>query len=209
VLIDFDHVVRRHLARQERQSGRPPRWLNLGCGVDRWPGAVNLDLAALRGVDVAARLGEHHLPFREESFSIVVCRDILEHVDVVPALREVHRVLEVGGSVLISAVHFTSRNLFVDPTHIRGYSARTLDFFAGGGPADASWRRPYYFDFSFRAVERVQLQFSAGLGNGRYLVWDRLVEPLVNRSRRSQDLYEMTALSRIFPAANVVAALTK
>ena len=33
----------------------------------------------------------------------------------------------------------------------------------------------------------------------------RVVEPLVNSSRMAQDVYEMTFLSRLFPAANVVA----
>ncbi|MGH9042814.1 MAG: class I SAM-dependent methyltransferase [Acidimicrobiia bacterium] len=181
--------------------------LNLGSGTDSLAGFVNLDLVPVPGVDVVASLGSAPLPFPDDTFGVVLCRDVLEHVDVVAALREVHRLTVPGGLVLISTVHFTSRNLYVDPTHVRGYSVRTLDFFAGAG--EERWRRPYYFDFMFGAVEYAAIQFHTTLGKGRLFVWDRLVEPCVNASRATQDLYEMTFLSRLAPAANVVAILRK
>lgn len=199
--VDLERVLARHAGR--RPDGRR---LNLGCGTDLRPGYVNVDVAPIPGVDLTASLGTGSLPFADGTFSVVLCRDILEHVDVVPALAEVHRVLAPGGVVVISAVHFTSRNLFVDPTHIRGYSVRTFDFFARSTKA---WHRPYYFPYSFAAVEDVQIQFSTLQGNGRLLVWDRIVEPAVNWKPVVQDLYEMTFLSRLFPAANVVAVLRK
>jgi SAM-dependent methyltransferase len=212
--IDFEHVLQDATTELAPAALRLPR-LNLGSGRDRRDGFVNLDLVAMPAVDVAARLGEG-LPFRPDTFGVVVCRDILEHVDVVPAMRDVHRVTAPGGLVIVSAVHFTSRNLYVDPTHIRGFSVRTLEFFAaddkGGehsGAGGEGWRRPYYFDFSFRRVGFAAIQFGTTLGNGRFLVWDRFVEPCVNARRITQDFYEMTGLSRIFPAANVVAVLQK
>jgi SAM-dependent methyltransferase len=177
--------------------------LNIGAGWDRRPGFVNLDLAAIAGVDVVADLEGSGLPFPTGTFGLVLCRDVLEHVDVVPALEEVHRVTAPGGAVVVSAVHYTSRNLYVDPTHRRGFSARTFDYFVPGAPAQD---RSYYFDFGFSRVE-THLQFSSRLGKGRYLVWDRIVEPLVNRRPSFQDLYEMTAASRAFPAANVLSVL--
>jgi SAM-dependent methyltransferase len=192
--------------RLRRNAERRPR-LNIGSGHDRRAGYVNLDLVPLPGVDVAARLGSAFLPFRDDTFGLVLCRDVLEHVDVVPALQEIHRVTAPGGAVVVSAVHFTSRNLYVDPTHVRGYSVRTIDFFTKG--AERRWLREYYFDFAFGALEYAAIQFGTTLGNGRYFLWDRVVEPLVNSSRRAQDVYEMTFLSRLFPAANVVAVLRK
>ena len=204
--IDFERVLRGALAAQPAAAGRLPR-LNLGSGTDRREGFVNLDLVAMPGVDVAASLGSAPLPFRDGAFGVVVCRDILEHVDVVPAMRDVHRIIAPGGIVVVSAVHFTSRNLYVDPTHIRGFSVRTIEFFARGD--ERGWRRPYYFDFAFDDIEYAAIQFGTTLGNGRFLVWDRAIEPCVNARRLTQDLYEMTGASRLFPAANVVAVLRK
>lgn len=182
--------------------------LNLGSGTDRRRGYVNLDRAALPEVDVAATLDPAALPFAGGRFGVVLCVDVLEHVGVVPALREIHRVLVPGGLAVVSAVHFTSRNLYVDPTHVRGFSVRTFEFFAQP-QRDRNWHRSYYFDFAFSGVEQASVQFGSTLGKGRFLVWDRLVEPLVNARAALQDFYEMTALARIFPAANVLAVLRK
>lgn len=204
--IDFERVLAGAMANLPTATQELPR-LNLGSGRDRRDGFVNLDLVAMPGVDVAASLGSSSLPFRDGAFGVVVCRDILEHVEVVPAMRDVHRITAPGGTVIVSAVHFTSRNLYVDPTHIRGFSVRTLEFFARGDERD--WRRPYYFDFAFGDIEFAAIQFGTTLGHGRFLVWDRAVEPCVNARRLTQDLYEMTGVSRMFPAANVVAVLRK
>lgn len=204
--VDLQGVLDRAIAVAGPAVADRPR-LNLGSGTDRRPGFVNLDVAAIAGVDVVASLGDEPLPFPDATFGVVLCRDVLEHVDVAGALREVHRVTAPGGLVVVSTVHFTSRNLYVDPTHIRGYSVRTLDFFAGAG--EEAWRRPYYFDFSFSAVDYAAIQFHTTLGKGRWFVWDRVVEPLVNSGRAAQDVYEMTFLSRLAPAANVVAVLRK
>lgn len=212
--IEFERVLDDAIAPLAADRRALPR-LNVGSGRDHRDGFVNLDLVAIPGVDVAASLGTAPLPFRTDTFGVVVCRDILEHVDVVPAMRDIHRVTAPGGIVIVSAVHFTSRNLYVDPTHVRGFSVRTLEFFAAepagtnGDDAGEGWRRPYYFDFSFRRIQYATIQFATTLGNGRFLVWDRVVEPCVNARRLTQDIYEMTGLSRAFPAANVVAVLQK
>lgn len=203
--IDLEDRLRAAVA-QCHDPNRPDRLLNIGCGRDRRDKYVNLDIFPLVEVDVVASLGTQSLPFADDTFGVVLCRDVLEHVEIVPALREVHRVLAPGGAVVISAVHFTSRNLYVDPTHVRGFSVRTFDFFV----TDAGRRdRSYYFDFGYSELVESSIQFMTLLGRGRYLVWDRLVEPLVNARPILQELYELTFASRLFPAANVIAVLRK
>jgi predicted SAM-dependent methyltransferase len=193
----------RYLAASVPTPPAPGRGLNVGCGHDVRAGYVNQDVADLPGVDVVCELGEEKLPFEDGAFDVILARDVLEHVDLIPALRELHRVLAPGGRLVISTVHFTSKNLWVDPTHRRGFSLRTLDMFVGSGT------RAYYFDFSFEAIEHVKLQSTNDGGLGRWLFWHRAAEPLINTSRQVQDAYEATFLARLIPGANVLAVLRR
>jgi SAM-dependent methyltransferase len=193
----------RYLASVLPAPPSPGRGLNVGCGHDVRPGYVNQDIADLPGVDVVCELGEEKLPFEDGAFDVILARDVLEHVDLVPALRELHRVLAPGGRLVISTVHFTSRNLWIDPTHRRGFSLRTLDMFVGNGT------RSYYFDFAFDSIEHVKLQMNNEDGPGRWLLWHRAAEPLINASRQVQDGYEATFLARLLPGGNVLAVLRR
>jgi len=174
--------------------------LNLGCGTDIRPGWVNLDIAALPGVDVVHDLNQMPLPFPAGEFSLVYAKDVLEHVNYVQVLRELHRILAPGGILEIQVPHFTSADNYIDPTHIRRFSIRTFDFFVANHPTS----RHYYFDFAFTSIERRRINFFRGP-----LIWDYLVQPLVNAHFKIQKYYELTFLSRLFPAQNIELVMRK
>ena len=176
--------------------------LNLGCGTDIRSGWVNLDVAALPGVDVVHDLDELPLPFEDASFDAIAAKDVLEHLDWIPVLRELHRILRPGGRVAVMSPHFTSPAVWVDPTHRAAFSIQTFEFFARDGRFGG---RDYYFDFSFERIERQRITFH----RYRAQPWNYLVEPLVNRSRAAQTYYEETFLARLFPASNVEVTLVK
>jgi SAM-dependent methyltransferase len=176
--------------------------LNLGCGTDIRPGFVNVDSAALAGVDVVHDLNVLPLPFEDGSFVEVVCQDVLEHLDYAPLLGEVHRVLAPGGRVRIRSPHFTSRAVYLDPTHRTAFSIDTLRFFVRG---DAYAERSYYFPFHFSRVESARITFH----RYRAMPWNYAVEALVNRSRGAQAYFEGSFLARLFPASNVEVTLIR
>jgi SAM-dependent methyltransferase len=183
-----------------QQSASPGRRLNLGCGTDIRAGWINLDRAALPGVDVVHDLQQGPLPFGDGELDLVCAKDVLEHLDYIPLLRELHRILRPGGTLEIQVPHFTSADNYIDPTHVRRFSIRTFDFFVAGSEI----ARDYYFDFSFARIECRHLTFLRGP-----LVWNRLVEPLVNAHGTLQKYYELTFLSRLFPAQNIRVTLVK
>jgi SAM-dependent methyltransferase len=174
--------------------------LNLGCGTDIREGWINLDIAGLDGVDVVHDINVLPLPFKSEEFDLILCKDILEHFEYIPLLKELHRILKPGGVIEICVPHFTSQDNFIDPTHKKLFSFQTFDFFVLG----SRFKRDYYFDFHFSKTLSSTITFHKGV-----FFYNYVVEILVNLSRFTQKLFEATFLSRIFPAYNILIRMEK
>lgn len=72
------------------------------------------------GIDVPVLNGAgEHLPYADGTFDLVVCWDVIEHVQIPSAmLAEIHRVLKPGGLLFLTVIN---RRAWVDPHfHIRG-----------------------------------------------------------------------------------------
>ena len=180
------------------------RKLNLGCGTDVKKGWINLDSSALPGVDVVHDIGTLPLPFSDGQFDEILCRDILEHLDYAPVLRDLWRITASGGSLTIRVPHFTSKHNFIDPTHKKLFSVNTFDFFVKNSVLKKE--RAYYFDFAFEKIASRQITFER---SSRLYAYNRIVEAIVNRSLRSQEIYESTGFSRFFPGYNIEIILVK
>ncbi len=175
--------------------------LNLGCGNDIKRGWVNLDIADLPGVDVVWDIEKLPLPFGDEQFDEILCNDILEHVEYVPILRELHRILKQEGKIKIRVPHFTSRTNFIDPTHKKQFSISTFEFFL----KNSEFQKEYYFNFYFDRIGYAKIKF---LKKGVFF-FNRFVKHIVNVSHGTQCFYESSFLSRLFPADHIVIVLIK
>jgi ubiquinone/menaquinone biosynthesis C-methylase UbiE len=153
--------------------------LNLGCGKDIKEGWINLDCINLPGVNVVHDVNNLPLPFEDEYFNVILCKDVLEHIDLINVLRDIHRILKKGGKLIIQVPHFTSKDAFGDPTHRNSFAVHTFRYFTAN-----------HF--------RERLAYS----------YNYLLELLVNLNIRTQNFYEGTPL-RIFPATNLVIHLIK
>lgn len=175
--------------------------LNLGCGHDVRQGWINLDIASLPGVDVVHDISSIPLPFSNEDFDHILCLDVLEHLEYIPVLEDLHRILKPGGTIRIQVPHFTSRYNFNDPTHKKMFSAATFHFFVKNN----KHLRDYYFNFHFSEIVSSRIDFE----KRAILFYNYIIEPLINISEGSRRLYEATMLSRLFPAANITIELRK
>lgn len=188
------------LSTSEIASDLSVQKLHLGCGHDIRPGWINLDSANLPGVNVVHDIENIPWPFETGSIDRITAHQLLEHVEYIPVLREAHRILKKGGVFDIAVPHFTSRNNWVDPTHKKTFSIRTFEFFVQHSRFD----RDYYFDFAYTRIRRQRLVFEKN-----WLLYNFLVEPLVNLHPKIAVLYEATFLRSLFPAESVAIELEK
>lgn len=75
-------------------------------GVD--PASEAYVLAGKKGYDQVFQASAEQLPLPDASVDLILCADVLEHVDDVATLRELFRVLVPGGTLLLSVPAFPS-----------------------------------------------------------------------------------------------------
>jgi SAM-dependent methyltransferase len=152
------------------------RVLDVGCGANKYPGAIGIDRNAASRADVLCDLDRFPYPFREGSFDRIRAVHVIEHVaDVLATMEEFHRLLAPRGRLLLVTPHFSDFSSFCDPTHRRHLSSFSFRYFGEdhGGFG-------YYSRARFREISvRVRL-----LALWRWLEW------LVNGSRRFRRFWE-------------------
>lgn len=183
------------------------RKLNLGSGSDIKQGWINLNIVQLPGVDAVHNIEDLPLPFADNSFDEILAQDILEHVDYIPVLKDLHRILAPGGRLRIRVPHYTSRNNYTDPTHKKRFSVSTFDYFAKGTYIWEHRRNEFYVDFVFERIENLRLNFDKK--SSRLLVYNYFFEWLFNLTPRQRVFYELTGLSWLFPASDITVELVK
>lgn len=103
------------------------RTLELGGGKDPATDGVNVDVAAVPGVDVVADLTESW-PFERASFDRIEAHHVLEHIshdDIPTVFRQVSETLRVGGEFYAEVPLAHSRSAKNDPTHRSTWYWRT------------------------------------------------------------------------------------
>ena len=92
--------------------------LDVGCGVNKYEGAIGLDNNPRTGADVIHDLGLVPYPFEDNEFDFVISRHVVEHVpDVVAFVEELWRITKPGGRIKLVAPHYTNPDWATDPTH--------------------------------------------------------------------------------------------
>lgn len=112
--------------------------INIGAGSEPTDGWCNVDWIDQDGIDVVHNLLEFPWPFEDNSADEIKAIDVLEHMpsftpdmksNPIAFVEECHRILKPGGKLTIQVPHYQSPNLWIDPTHVRGYDLRSFDYF--------------------------------------------------------------------------------
>lgn len=111
--------------------------LDIGCStIDRKYKSKNksdkiigIDKFLLSGVDIITDI-EKTLPFKDNSFDMVVANQVLEHtINFFSVMEEIHRIIKPDGIVKIWVPHFSSHLAYTNPDHKRFFAAYTFDHF--------------------------------------------------------------------------------
>jgi len=169
--------------------------LELGCGKKRyWSGSVTVDICESSNPDVVHDLNVYPYPFESNSFDIVSCVHVLEHLDdVIKTVEEIHRILKPGGRLLVEVPHFSSVHAYSDPTHKHFFASRSFDYFLEGTPVRQ-------FDYSSARFSMLRREVITG----RRRLVHRIIGPWLNRHI---EFYE-EHLAFIFPRHTLVFELT-
>jgi SAM-dependent methyltransferase len=109
--------------------------LNLGCGVNRKPGYVNVDREAAASPDLVVDLERLPWPWPADSVDAVVMEHVLEHLGrdtdtYLGIFRELYRVCRDGAEIRIVVPHPRHDVFLNDPTHVRAVTRESLELFS-------------------------------------------------------------------------------
>ena len=92
--------------------------LDVGCGRNKYPGAIGIDRNRDTAADVVCDLDRVPYPFADASFDHIRVVHVIEHVaDVIATMEELHRLGRPGARILVETPHYTDFSSFCDPTH--------------------------------------------------------------------------------------------
>jgi hypothetical protein len=130
--------------------------LNVGCGRNIQAGWINLDAAALPGVDVIADLDQcarTPLPLGDNEVEEFLLSHVLEHLHhPLPLMQELHRIAQPNALAIVRVPYGSSDEAFEDPTHVRQYFHGSFGYFS----QPFYWRADYGFRGDWQA-EKIHL----------------------------------------------------
>lgn len=98
----------------------PTLKLDLGCGPNKQPDHLGVDVRKFPGVDVVLDLGKDAWPWKDDSVAEAHTSHFLEHLTALERIHfmnELHRVLVPGGKCKIVVPIWSSSRAYGDPTH--------------------------------------------------------------------------------------------
>ncbi|MEE9276574.1 MAG: methyltransferase domain-containing protein [bacterium] len=134
------------------------RVLDVGCGPERLPGAIGVDIrlkvrpsvccdADVDGVRV------RHIPFRDGAFEEIRVLQTIDHFrNIVPVMEELHRVAAPGARLVITVAHVSSIYSWSDPVHHLHLTSRSFLCFTDHPTKGAAYTAPLFRQRKFHFI---------------------------------------------------------
>lgn len=124
--------------------------LDIGCGNNKYPGSIGMDIAKLPCVDVLHNFDSFPYPFEDGSFNMIVMQHVLEHVGRenrhnIKIIEECHRILKDDGILEVEVP--IGQFLLYDPTHVNYVGCWYWRYFSNDFPLN------YYTHARFELIE--------------------------------------------------------
>lgn len=108
--------------------------LDIGCGANKQPGFVGIDIRELPGVDIVHDVEVFPWPLPDDCASLAVASHLVEHIDphkgvFLRFMDEVWRVMKEDGQFLIATPYAGSYGYWQDPTHCNPCNEATWGYF--------------------------------------------------------------------------------
>lgn len=104
--------------------------LDVGCGTNKYNGAIGLDHNPRSAADVIHDLGDFPYPFADDEFDLIVSSHSIEHLpDVMNFVAELYRITRPGGRIKILTPHYTNPDWASDPTHRNHFNCYSFNVF--------------------------------------------------------------------------------
>lgn len=108
--------------------------LDIGCGANKNPGFVGIDILTLPGVDIVHDLETFPWPLPDECAIIATASHVLEHINphkgvFIKFMNEIWRVMKPHAQFAFVVPHGESPGYIQDPTHCNMLNETTMHYF--------------------------------------------------------------------------------
>jgi SAM-dependent methyltransferase len=180
--------------------------IELGCGNNKkFKDSIGIDILDADAVDIIADINQGLTFIDDNSVDVVYSSHFLEHVnDFEFVMKEIHRILKVGGICKGQVPHFSNPYYYSDYTHKNFFGLYTFSylsrnqFYKRGVPK-------YNTSFTFE-IKRIKLIFWS-----HYLFLNiirKVLMTIFNISKSTQEIYE-ASFTGTFPTYEIYFELEK
>jgi ubiquinone/menaquinone biosynthesis C-methylase UbiE len=184
-------MTRSELIEAAIAAGGPVK-IELGCGPDKKPGYIGIDMLQLPGVDIVASLEEKLDFIPDNSIDEVTSNHVLEHIEQFEQLmQEMHRILKPGGIKKVTVPHHANPYYYSDYTPRRFFGLYSFDYFTRHENQRMKLKVPSFYGTTHFECTKRRIIFKSPfyIQNLKAQVMNRLINSSAFLQERSEERY--------------------